>query len=197
MTTPVGHAIAGLATGWFSDALVRLRHTTPGRAAARLTMACVAAAMAPDLDILFRMHRSYTHSVGAAMIAGAVAWLVARRKSSALGSPSVAGLTVAVAYSTHVLLDWLAKDTAPPFGLMALWPFSSRFYLSGANIFLEVSRRYWKPEEFIVGNFKAVGWEVITLAPVAVLAWWVRERVNSRRSKVERHDDYRPLTIDY
>src|SRR5437660_12574610 len=79
MPTPVGHAIAGLATGWFSDALVR----TADRAAARLTIACVAAAVVPDVDILFRVHRNYTHSVGAAMIAGAVAWLVARRKSSA------------------------------------------------------------------------------------------------------------------
>ena len=180
MPTPVGHAIAGLATGWFSDALVRRRHTTSGRAAARLTTACVAAAVAPDLDILLRSHRTYTHSIGTAFIAGAIAWLVARRKSSTLGSPAVAGLTVAVAYSTHVLLDWLAKDTAPPFGLMALWPFSSRFYLSGANLFFEVSRRYWKPDEFIVGNFKAVGWEVITLAPIAVIAWWMRERVNRR-----------------
>ena len=181
MPTPVGHAIAGLATGWFSDALVRLRHTTPGRAAARLTIACVAAAVAPDLDILFRIHRTYTHSVGAAMLAGAVAWLVARRQSSALGSPAVAGLTVAVAYSTHVLLDWLAKDTAPPYGLMALWPFSSRFYLSGANIFLEVSRRYWKPDEFIVGNFKAVGLEIVVLAPILALAYWVRRSAIGHR----------------
>ncbi len=181
MPTPVGHAIAGLATGWFSDALIRLRHTTPGRAAARLTTACVAAAVVPDLDILFRMHRSYTHSLGAAAIAGAVAWVVARRKSSILASPAVVGMTVAVAYSTHVLLDWLAKDTAPPFGLMALWPFSSGFYLSGANLFFEVSRRYWKPDEFIVGNFKAVGWEILVLAPIAALAFWLRRSAIGHR----------------
>jgi len=64
---------------------------------------------------------------------------------------------------------------------MALWPFSSRFYLSGANIFLEVSRRYWKPDEFIVGNFKAVGWEIVVLAPIVALAYWVRRSAIGHR----------------
>ena len=79
---------------------------------------------------------------------------------------------MAAAYGTHILLDWLGKDTAPPFGLPALWPFSSRYYISGADLFMEISRRYWKPDEFIVGNLKAVGWEMLVLGPIAALAWW-------------------------
>jgi membrane-bound metal-dependent hydrolase YbcI (DUF457 family) len=166
MPTPVGHALAGLATGWFAAAIMKKKDGP-------LTMACMAAAVAPDLDIPFGIHRTYTHSIGAACAAGAVAWLIARRRSH---RPVAVAFTVVVAYSTHLLLDWLAKDSAEPYGLTVLWPFSSRFYISGVNLFLEVSRRYWKPEEFILGNLKAATWESIVLAPVLALAWWMRQR---------------------
>jgi LexA-binding, inner membrane-associated putative hydrolase len=179
MPTPVGHALAGLATAWFSDAARR-------RTDDALTAACVFAAVVPDIDIMFRSHRTYTHSVGAALIAGIVATALARRRrrwprlgggSSPDSGGLVVGVVVAVAYATHVLLDWLARDSAPPFGLMALWPFSTRFYLSHVDMFLEVSRRYWKPSEFILGNLKAMGWEVVVLGPIVLLAWALGRRV--------------------
>ena len=90
-----------------------------------------------------------------------------------------AAMMIAVAYASHVVLDVLAQDTAEPLGVMALWPCSSRFYASGADVFMEVSRRYWKFDEFIVGNFKAVGWELLVLGPIAAIAWWSSQR--SRR----------------
>jgi inner membrane protein len=140
--------------------------------------ACVGAAVAPDLDILVHHHRSYTHSVGAAIVVGLFAWLVARNWRVAL--------TIAVAYSTHILLDWLGQDTAPPFGVLALWPFSSQYYISGADLFAGVSRRYWKPDEFIVGNLKAVGLEILVLAPIAMLAWYVHSYHGGRRENTKR-----------
>jgi hypothetical protein len=170
MPTPVGHALAGLATGWFAEAAAK----QPSRPVlSRLTIACVAAAAAPDLDILFRSHRTYAHSIGVACLAGIIAWLIARRRSN---RPFAVAFAIALAYGSHLLLDWLGKDSAPPYGLMVLWPFSSRFYISGADLFLEVSRSYGKPEEFIVGNFKAVGWESLLLAPIVAVAWWLRRR---------------------
>jgi membrane-bound metal-dependent hydrolase YbcI (DUF457 family) len=169
MPTPVGHALGGLAVAWFSASITRER---PSNA---FVVTCAIAAMAPDLDILVNSHRTYAHSIGAAAIVGAVAWFVRRRKCPpASTSPAFAALTIAAAYASHIVLDLLAKDTAAPLGLMALWPFSSRFYISGADLFMEVSRRYWKFDEFIVGNFTAVGWELILLAPVAALAWWLQ-----------------------
>ena len=161
MPTPLGHALGGLTVAWLS----------PERRARWLPVACVAAAMAADLDILIHDHRSYTHSLGAVVVVGAIAWGIARRKSR----PAAAGLgvTIAAAYGTHLVLDWLGKDTAPPFGLPALWPFSSRYYISGADLFMEISRRYWKPDEFIIGNLKAGGWELLVLGPIALLAWYV------------------------
>ena len=160
MPTPVGHALAGLATAWFS-------RRRPSRL---LLAACVGAAVAPDLDILIHHHRTYTHSVGAVIVVGVVAWGIARKKSPQ--AAAALAVTVAAAYGTHILLDWLGKDTAPPFGLEALWPFSSRYYVSGADLFMEISRRYWKPGEFIVGNLRAVGWEILVLGPIVALAYW-------------------------
>jgi membrane-bound metal-dependent hydrolase YbcI (DUF457 family) len=171
MPTPVGHALAGLATGWVADAVMKKdRRSLP---LGPLTIACLTAAVAPDLDIPFGIHRTYTHSIGAACIAGVVAWLISRRRSH---RPFAVAFTVAVAYGTHLLLDWLGKDSAPPYGLTVLWPFSSRFYISGMDLFPEVSRRYWEPAEFIVGNLKAVAWESIVLAPVLAVAWWMLQR---------------------
>ena len=84
------------------------------------------------------------------------------------------------------MLDWLGKDTAPPFGLPALWPFSSRYYISGADLFMEISRRYWKPDEFIIGNLKAGGWELLVLGPIAALAWYMNSNHRGRRGNTKR-----------
>jgi len=176
MPTPVGHAMAGVATAWLIDAATGRRT----RRFDALTKICLATAVLPDVDILFRSHRTYAHSIGAAVLAGVVAMVVAnarpewfkeRRQPPRDLSAVAIGCAAAVAYASHILLDWLARDTAPPFGLMALWPFSSRFYLSHADIFLEVSRRYWKPSEFIVGNLIAALREIVVLGPVVALSF--------------------------
>jgi membrane-bound metal-dependent hydrolase YbcI (DUF457 family) len=122
-------------------------------------------------------HRTYSHSLGAILAVGMVAWLIARRRTS--NAPNVA-VAIAAAYGTHVFLDWLGKDTAPQVGLTALWPFSSRFYISGADLFMEISRRYWRFDEFVVGNAWAAGWEVLVLGPFVVAAWWMRRAWTSR-----------------
>ena len=174
MPTPVGHALGGLATAWFSRAIAGHNAAPPqGRRPVRLLVACIVAAMAADVDIVFHSHRTYTHSVGAVIVVGLVAWIIARPKTRC---PLFVALTIAAAYGSHILLDLLGKDTAPPFGLTALWPFSSRFYISGVDLFMEISRRYWKPDEFIVGNFRAAGWELLVLGPVAALAWYLARR---------------------
>jgi membrane-bound metal-dependent hydrolase YbcI (DUF457 family) len=172
MPTPVGHALGGLAAAWFAESAARKRSWP---AAVPLAIACATVAMSPDLDLLFGNHRTYTHSIGAAAAAGAIAWLMVRRRTP---RAVAVAFTIAAAYLSHPLLDWLGTDssTSNPPGLMALWPLSSRFYISGANLFGEVSRRYWKPEEFIVGNFQAVGRELVILIPVAAVAWLLRSR---------------------
>jgi membrane-bound metal-dependent hydrolase YbcI (DUF457 family) len=133
---------------------------------------CLAASVAPDADILFGVHRGPWHSLAAGAIAAAVVGLVCwvRRQG-----PRRLTLACLAAWESHVLLDWLGKDTSPPLGVMALWPFSQSYFRSSLGIFPEVSRRYWRPSEFIVGNLESLAWELAILGPPFLLIWlWHR-----------------------
>ena len=163
MPTPFGHAVGGLAAAFLTNSRAkRPRLTLP------LLAASAALAVSPDLDIIAGLHRIYTHSIAAVAAVGIVSWLVLRtRTSDAL--PLTAVLTAA--YASHALLDLLGKDTSPPLGLTVLWPLSSAYYLTGWNVFTEVSRRYWRPGEFIFGNLRALAWEMMVLVPILLLTW--------------------------
>ena len=183
MPSPAGHLLAGVAIAWAAEAAAQRR---PGTAPADgagprlltpLVLACAALALAPDLDILLATHRTVTHSLGAVFVTAMVSGAVAR----ALGSPGMAtgalcGLTVA----SHIVLDWLGRDSNTPRGVMALWPVSTAYFYSGIDLFAEVSRRYWKPDEFLVSNAVSVAREILILGPIAALAWWARRRRSMR-----------------
>jgi len=179
MPTPVGHAVAGFATAWIAGALPgsdRLRSVRPGAGRVMdafgggLAVVCAGVALLPDLDVVLGRHRGISHTLGTAVLVTGIAWLVA----SLWGLPRLrTALTCGAAVASHVLLDWLAMDSAPPYGIMVFWPLSSAYHISGADLFMEVSRRYWKPGEFIVGNLGSVAVEVLVLAPIAAAAWWI------------------------
>jgi membrane-bound metal-dependent hydrolase YbcI (DUF457 family) len=166
MPSPVGHALGGLAVGLLVSS----------RADWRLLAACAAAAAVADADFLLPIrHRGASHSVGAAVIAGLAtyAWmkLVAVHRN-----PARLGFALAAAYGTHVLFDWLGADSSVPRGLMALWPFSTSFFISDADLFNSVDRRYWLPG---FGRRIAVALvrEMAILGPlVAAAFWWNRRR---------------------
>jgi inner membrane protein len=123
--------------------------------------------MLPDVDLLIGGHRGPSHSLTAALLVGVAVLIVSREKRLALAS--------AVAYASHVLLDWLGSDTSSPIGIMALWPFTRDYYQSQVHLFDSVSRRYWLPE-FWTHNFRAVGWELVVLLPLA----WIGRVVAGR-----------------
>jgi inner membrane protein len=161
MPSPVGHALAGAAAGWL---LTKPSGTVPRRPDVwRLGLLYAALGTLPDLDLLVGLHRGPTHGVGAALIAGCVAWAISRRAALGFGA--------AAAYATHTLLDWLSDDTSPPLGLMALWPLSREFYHADWPVFPAVLRHYSSPA-FWRQNFHALFWELCLVGPVAVLAWW-------------------------
>jgi hypothetical protein len=161
---------------WAAEAARGRRGTAPADGAeprlfTPLALACAALALAPDLDILLATHRTVTHSIGAVVLTALACGAVGR----ALGSPAMAtgalcGLTVA----SHIVLDWLGRDSNSPRGVMALWPISTAYYYSGIDLFAEVSRRYWKPEEFVLRNAVSVAREVLILGPIAAAAFWLR-----------------------
>ena len=151
MPSPVGHALGGIAAG------VRI---TGGSRAALWCLAAIGAAA--DLDLLLGAHRGISHSIGAAIGAGLIAWIVTR-------SPRW-GAASAAAWGSHVCLDWLGADTWPPLGIPALWPFSHAYYRSPISIFPSVSRQYWLGARFMYFNALALAVELLLLLPIAWLA---------------------------
>ncbi len=192
MPSPAGHLLAGAAIAWAAESLGPLRtraedHAGRAPTASAMTplvIASAALALVPDVDILLASHRTYTHSIGAAGLAALAGGVVAR----ALGAPGVAiGLTCGLVVASHILLDWLGRDGSTPRGLMALWPLSAAYFYSGIDLFTDISRRYWKPEEFFLKNAVSIAREVAILGPVVALAWWARSRVvASRRTSATR-----------
>lgn len=183
MPSPVGHLLAGVTSAWAVEAIPRFRPSlracfrgasaVPGPTP--LVLVCAALALVPDMDVFMAAHRARTHSIGAVGLVAALAAGLARRRAW----PVIAtALACTVAVGSHLFLDWLGHDGTPPIGLMALWPFSDAYFSSGIDLFGDVSRRYWKPDEFILGNARAVARELALLLPVAALAWIGRRRAN-------------------
>jgi inner membrane protein len=176
MPTPIGHVLGGLAAGWLvagrSTAAPReVRARTSWWAHAREPHAALfgATGAAPDIDLLFGTHSTYTHSVGA--VAGtAVAVLLWTR-----GRHPRLAAACAAAVASHALLDWLGSDTTPPIGVMALWPFTREFYQSPFFLFMAISRRWWL-FGFYRRNVVAALRELVILTPIVALIGAVRAR---------------------
>jgi hypothetical protein len=139
----------------------------------------VGAALAPDVDLLFRFvdgrnhHNNETHSLGAAILAGALAaaLLAALRVRRALAL----ACATALSWTTHVVLDYLNRDTNPPIGLMALWPLSPDYYKVPWPIFLDIGRKL--DGQTLVHNLVAAAWEGVLLVPLL----WAAVRYRAHR----------------
>ena len=190
MATPIGHVLAGYAVAGIAAApqLLSRRHTAG---------LCMLMALAPDLDLLPRLllgqpalfHGGISHSFAAALLAaGVVAGIHSLRGQSfryvlALGF---------VAYTTHLLLDFLGPDNRYPYGLPLFWPMVDTTYLSPRPLLLGVrhaSTTEASLREFIQGvasfrNLVAIGWEVVVSLPLVILGQWLglqrRKRTQSR-----------------
>ena len=170
MPSPVGHAIAGLCV---HVATVRDEKQLLDVRRAGLV---VASALLPDVDLLFRVvdgrnhHQQETHGIGFAILWSLVVLLGfgLRRRPRAAALSFAAGL----AWLSHILLDYLNRDTNPPIGLMALWPWSDDYYKFPWPIFLDVGRTLnW---ETLGKNLLAAGWELAVLLPVFSLVWRIQ-----------------------
>lgn len=167
MPSPVGHALAGLVSGTLVAAPPQ-PGSAPGTAFRR-GLLFAALACLPDVDLAFGTHSTYTHSVGAVVIVAAAAAVAFRRDWSLAAACTLA-------YATHPALDWLGRDTSPPLGIMALWPFSHEFFMAPQPVIPPVSRRYWLPD-FWVHNLRVVALEFVVFGSLALaLAQWRRRR---------------------
>ena len=180
MPSPLGHALVAFAAGWTAGPAECRALPSPGGGSEpgilrtlpqwRWPIAFAAAGMAPDLDLIVGLHSRWTHSVGAAILVLAATWLLLRGRHP---RPATAALALGLGYGSHVLLDWLATDTAPPIGIMALWPFSNGFYLSPVTVFMGISRKFWLASAW-TQNTVSVTWELLIVLPLSGVALWMR-----------------------
>jgi hypothetical protein len=172
MPSPLAHGLVGLTVHVLAS---RDRRELRDRWRLGVT---VGAALVPDLDLAFRLvdgrnhHNFAFHSIGFALLAGASGAAVFRllrwRRALALGA------VVALAWTSHLVLDYLNVDTNPPIGLMALWPFSSAFFKSPLPLFMDIGRTLtWTT---VRHNLVAGAWECVVLVPLLLGAWRIRGR---------------------
>lgn len=174
MPSPVGHALGGAIVGavlapWGSWRTTRFAPTLVAACRSPLVAAAVLAACLPDVDFAWARHNMETHSLGAALAAGVMVWLLSRGRAHRLAA------AVTLAWASHVLFDWLGSDDTPPLGVMALWPLTSTFYFADAFVFEAISRRYWLPG-FWGHNLRAVVTEAALLGPVLLAIVALRRR---------------------
>jgi len=181
MPSPIGHAIAGTAVAWTAD-IVDGR-----RSSGRLLTTCALLATTADLDLIWPpFHRQATHSLIAVLmvfiIAAAVTGRVTDLRATRFGGQARwrVALVCAIAYGTHLLLDWLAVDKFPPAGIQLLWPFVRRYFISGWDLFAQTERRDLLAPASIDQNVRAVAQELLILAPIAAALWLVRKKALAR-----------------
>jgi hypothetical protein len=159
MPSPIGHALGGIAAG---SLVIR----SPGW---RTLAVFGAAGMLADVDFLLPLqHRGPSHSIAAGVLAFGVALAVMSLRDGPAHRVRLAW-AIGAAYLSHSLLDWLGEDTWSPRGIMALWPFSSAYYVSGLDVFNAVNRRYWMPG-FWRGNAIAAAREIAIMGPIALIS---------------------------
>lgn len=129
------------------------------------------------------LHHHFTHSLGFAALYFLTCRLLVRRPLA---------LWMGAAYTSHIALDLLALDTSPPFGMPILWPLSERYFISPVLVFSDIWRgSLWTL--FGAHNWMAVGREVLTLAPLVALAWWLRrDKSKSPYRSSVRDNPHRP-----
>jgi membrane-bound metal-dependent hydrolase YbcI (DUF457 family) len=179
MPSPIGHILAGVATALGADIAAPQPRSDPSRPALYLSselLMCAALAAAPDLDLLYRrIHRTATHSVAAVVlvfiITAGLTGKVTRWRTATV---------YALAWASHLLLDWLGTDWSVPRGVELLWPFSDRWFISGVDLFRQTTTRHLWTMPVLLANALTVAQEVAIMLPVVLLLWLVRIKTAPR-----------------
>jgi membrane-bound metal-dependent hydrolase YbcI (DUF457 family) len=175
MPTPAGHLL-GAAAVYFGSTDRPLREDWG------LAAACVGSSLFPDLDFAITplvgrsYHNYFTHSLGFAALFGVAVYFLARELKRSAPLRDTAILTAV--YLSHILLDFLGKDTSPPIGVQLFWPFWDGFFKSPVIIFGDVWRGSLA-RLFGLHNWMTMAWEVLVLMPVVIL---LRRRGRHRAS---------------
>jgi membrane-bound metal-dependent hydrolase YbcI (DUF457 family) len=166
MPSPIGHALAGVAIAW----AVQPPRPNP-RSAWKLAAVCAGLAMLPDIDLVYLpIHRTATHSIPVGIVVTIIAVAVTG------GVTRTVGLACGLAWSSHVLLDWLGADANPPQGIQMFWPFSDEWYHSGLDLFPGTERRQPLSARGMTRNLRAAFQEMAIMGSIALAVWFARQR---------------------
>lgn len=173
MPTPLGHAMAGLAIAWTTEAIRPASLDACGHR--RLPMICAGLAIAPDLDLVYPpIHRTMSHSISAVLLVGVIAWFLTRRTKPE--AALIVGVLCGLVYASHLGLDWLGGDTKLPAGIQLLWPFSHAWFISSRSLFrATVLGGFFRPSTML-SNALAIAQELLILGPVLLGSWFLRNR---------------------
>ncbi|MBN1155416.1 metal-dependent hydrolase [candidate division KSB1 bacterium] len=127
-------------------------------------------------------HHGMTHSFFFALLVSVVVALIYRliRRKDFIR----AMLLMFAVYVSHLVMDFLGKDTRYPFGEQLFWPLSDDYFLSSFYIFNDVHKAS-SSEIFIQSlfnwhNLMTIAQEVVILLPILILTEYIRK--NRRRS---------------
>lgn len=135
MPSPVAHTLAGMT----------ICSATAKRKSVAAVFAAIFLANLPDLDFLPGLlagnanlyHHAETHSLGAMIL---VVLLVAGLAKACGDNPARWAIIAALAYGSHLLLDFFTVDTRQPYGIPLLWPFATTYVMSPVSVFLDIRR---------------------------------------------------------
>ncbi|MDH5511268.1 MAG: metal-dependent hydrolase [Nitrospinota bacterium] len=195
MPTPIGHALAGLAVWSMARKPASLKEAFT-RENAGWAALCVLAANLPDADFINltgggltvsgRYHHGLTHSIGFAILVGALAggWAWMRRASREPGLRPMAPDPIAVFHLTslciltHVSLDVFSVDTYAPngIGLPLLWP------LDGSNFIVPWIDGVDRTDYFTVKSAVIIAKETLSLGALfLVVTLYAARRADIKR----------------
>lgn len=175
-------------------AVGRLATSGRGRHSPWLVPACVALAIAPDLDFVPGLllagrpslyHQGASHSVAVALaLSLALAWGLAR---GGRDLPRV-WLALFAAFASHLALDWLGTDSRVPIGMPLLWPFSDATWISPVAILPGIrhsqpgreSSAEWLADVLSLENVRALFVEALLVGPLVLGVEWIRRRRRER-----------------
>lgn len=180
MPSPVAHSLIGIAiaSAWLLPrATFRElpRHLWNHRIA--LAVGVVLANL-PDIDFipglltgdLNRFHHQHTHTLGFVLFATFLVDWAWRRRADA---PRTIGLLALALLGSHLVADLFIQDSKPPYGIMALWPFSPEYYISPIAIFPRIEKASLV-DAWQWSNLQAGAAEFAITAPLVLLAFaWI------------------------
>ena len=144
----------------------------------------------PDLDILPGVlqgdlsvfHHQQTHSLAAAILFGLLIGLLGRWWQ---GNGVRWALWAGGLYLSHIILDLSLNDPSPPYGLQLLWPFSESYFMFPFTPFVSFSYA-----RSVIGtvallfsphNLNTMAKEIVLMAPLVGLAWYLAPALGRRR----------------